>query len=284
MSEHIVDITLENAQSHLIDESFTRLVVVDFWAEWCAPCKDLMPILEKLAVEYGGQFLLAKVNADQLHMLATQFGVRSLPTVLLMKDGQPIDGFSGAQSEVEVRKLLEKHLPKPWDLQHATAQELIAAEQPDAALPLLREALAASSDRADIACTLAEACILTKRFKDAENALKKVWYVDQDARFEKLKAELELARAAQKAPEISALEAQLAASPEDAAVIFALAAQYSQHKFYEEALSLLFDLLRKDMNAEGGEVKKTFLDILAVLGKGDPLAADYQRKLYTLLY
>src|SRR5690606_23449923 len=124
---HIVDITLENAQQLLIDESFNRPVLVDFWADWCAPCKALMPILEKLANEYQGAFLLAKVNADEQNMISGQFGVRSLPTVILIKDGQPIDGFAGAKSEVEVRELLQKYLPKAWEATLQEAEALISA-------------------------------------------------------------------------------------------------------------------------------------------------------------
>lgn len=86
-----------------IDESFNRPVVVDFWADWCGPCKNLMPVLEKLANEYAGAFLLAKVNADDQQMISSQFGVRSLPTVMIMQNGQPIDGFNGALPEVQVR-------------------------------------------------------------------------------------------------------------------------------------------------------------------------------------
>ena len=107
-SAHIVEIDESNAQQLLIDESMTRPVVVDFWADWCGPCKQLMPILEKLADEYQGAFLLAKVNADEQQMLAQQLGVRSLPTVMVIKEGQPIDGFSGAQPESAVREMLEK--------------------------------------------------------------------------------------------------------------------------------------------------------------------------------
>ena len=99
-SAHIVEIDESNAQQLLIEESMARPVVVDFWADWCGPCKQLMPILEKLADEYQGAFLLAKVNADEQQMLAQQLGVRSLPTVMVIKDGQPIDGFQGAHAQL----------------------------------------------------------------------------------------------------------------------------------------------------------------------------------------
>ena len=103
MSDYIVNIDETNAQQILIEESSRRPVLVDFWADWCEPCKTLMPLLEKLAEEYQGQFLLAKVNADEQQGIAQQLGVRSLPTVMLIKDGQPVDGFVGAQPESQIR-------------------------------------------------------------------------------------------------------------------------------------------------------------------------------------
>ena len=99
MSDYIVNIDETNAAQLLIEESHKRPVVVDFWADWCEPCKVLMPLLEKIANEYQGAFLLAKVNADEQQRIAQQFGVRSLPTVMVIQDGQPVDGFAGAQPE-----------------------------------------------------------------------------------------------------------------------------------------------------------------------------------------
>ncbi len=279
-----VDVNQHNAKEVLIDESFKRPVMVDFWADWCAPCKSLMPILEKLATEYNGAFLLAKVNADQEQMISSQFGVRSLPTVMIMKDGQPVDGFMGAQTEVEVRQLLEKYLPKPWDLQLEEARQLIADEQFSEAIPLLKDAASTSGQRADIVMTLASAYIALKRLGEAEVLLEGVKMVDQDAFYEQLMAQLELAQNAEKAPEISALEAELAQRPGDADVQFQLAVQYSQHQYHREALELLFGLLQAKLDARDGEVRRVFTDVLAVLGKGDPLAVEFQRKLYSLLY
>ncbi|SMF08361.1 thioredoxin [Alteromonadaceae bacterium Bs31] len=284
MSEHIVEITEANAQALLIEESFKRPVLIDFWADWCGPCKSLMPILEKLCNEFNGAFLLAKVNADEQQMIAGQFGVRSLPTVMLMKDGQPVDGFAGAQAEPQVRELLEKYLPKPWDLQFNQAKALIEEQNFKEALPLLQQAHKDSSAQANISIALADAQIELKRLSDAEDILKSVKMVDQDAEYQNVLAKLELAQAAGKIPEIEALEAELKAKPEDKETSYQLAVQYSQHNYYAESLALLYKILQSDLNFKDGEAKKIYTDVLAILGKGDPLAVEYQRKMYTLLY
>ncbi len=284
MSEHIVEITEANAQAMLIEESFKRPVLIDFWADWCSPCKTLMPVLEKLCAEFGGAFLLAKVNADEQQMISGQFGVRSLPTVMLMKDGQPVDGFAGAQPEQQIRELLDKYLPKPWDLQLNQAKELISAQSFNEALPLLQQAYKESDAQADIAVALAEVQIALNRLADAEESLKSIKMADQGTEYQNVMAKLELAQAAGKVPEIEALEKQYQAQPDDKETAYQLAVQYSQHNYYAESLALLFKIIQSDLNFKDGEARKVYTDVLAVLGKGDPLAVEYQRKMYTLLY
>ncbi len=284
MSTHIVDINLDNAQEKIIDESSTRPVLVDFWADWCGPCKSLMPILEKLADEFGGEFLLAKVNADEQQMLAGQFGVRSLPTVMLVKDGQPVDGFAGLKSEQEVRELLEKHLPKPWDRLFGTAKMHIDKNEFELAYPILRQACEDSGSQLNIALSLADVSVKLKKLEEAEAILSQIKLADQDSNYEQIVAELALAKEAKKAPELAALEEQLEKSPDNHEIALQLALQYSQNGFHKDALALLYDIVKQDMQFQSGEAKKAYLDILAVLGKGDPTAAAYQRKLYTLLY
>lgn len=281
---NIVDITQDNAKALLVDESYVRPVVIDFWADWCGPCKSLMPILEKLANEYAGAFLLAKVNADEQQGIAGQFGVQSLPTVMVMQNGQPVDGFMGAQTEKEVRRVLGKYLPKPWDKQLNQGRELLAAGDAAQAMTLLKEAYVSSEHQADIACSLAMAYVEMKRLDEAAEVLAQVRMVDQGPEYEQAKAQLELAKNTEKAPEISALEQQLAGNPDDAEVTYQLALQYAQHHYHRDALGLLFGLLQKDLAARDGEVRRAFTDVMAVLGKGDPLAVEFQRKLYSLLY
>nr|WP_324259142.1 thioredoxin [Cellvibrio fontiphilus] len=279
-----VDISLENAQQYLIDESFTRPVVIDFWAEWCGPCKNLMPILEKLATEYAGAFLLAKVNADDQQMISSQFGVRSLPTVMVMKDGQPIDGFAGALPEVQVRELLSKHLPKPWETTLQQARELISQSQYLEALPLLRQAYEQSNQLAAVALLIAQCHLESNRIDNAEVVLAGIKMVDQDQFYQQLMAQLSLKKQAAKTPELAALEEAYARAPEDMQLRLQLALQYHQEAEHRLALEHLLEILRKDRNFAEGEARQSFNAIIASLGKADPLAIEFQRKLFTLLY
>ena len=281
---NVIEIDQNNAQQYLIDESFNRPVVVDFWAEWCAPCKQLMPLLEKLADEYAGAFLLAKVNADEQQGISQQLGVRSLPTVMVFKDGQPVDGFAGAQPETAVREMLQKHLPSPWDAKIAEATELLDQGNTAEAVALLRAAWEDSSKLLEITLAYAGALIEANRLDDAEEVLNEVRLVDREAVHEQLMAQIELKREAGKSPEIEALEQELAADEENHGVRVKLAVQLSAASHFRDALEHLLVVLRSDRDWNNGEAKRMYLDTIATIGKGDPLAAEYQRKLFSILY
>ncbi len=283
-ANYIVDIDESNAQTLLIEESQKRPVIVDFWADWCAPCKQLMPILEKLAAEYQGAFLLAKVNADEQQMLAQQLGVRSLPTVMVIKDGQPVDGFSGAQPESAVRDMLDKHVPSPRADSLVEAEQLLAEGDIPGALALFRGAWEDSGQKPEFTMAYAGALITASRLDEAEALLSDIKMVDQDARFQQLMAQIELQRQAARSPEIEALEADLASDEQNHEVRVKLAVQISSHGRYREALEHLLVVLRADRDWGNGEAKRVYLDMIATIGKGDPLAAEYQRKLFSLLY
>ena len=284
MSNFIVNIDESNAAQLLIDESHKRPVVVDFWADWCEPCKVLMPLLEKIANEYKGAFLLAKVNADEQQMITQQFGVRSLPTVMVMQNGQPVDGFAGAQPEAQVRQMLEKYLPKPWDGLLQMAMQAMDAGDFAAALSPLRQAWEDSGRRLDITLAYARALIESLRLEEADTVLASVRLADQDAAWEQLRAQLEIKREAAKSPEIEALEQRLADAPDDLDLRHQLAVQYTNSGQFKDAMECLIGILRVDLRHADGATKKLLLDTIASLGKGDPLAAEYQRKLYSLLY
>jgi len=284
MTDFIVDIDETNAARLLIEESHQRPVVVDFWADWCEPCKVLMPLLEKLASEYQGAFLLAKVNADEQQMISQQFGVRSLPTVMVIQGGQPVDGFAGAQSEAQVREMLQKYLPKPWEALLQQARDAMASDDFATAVTVLRQAWEDSGHEHEITLAYAQALIESMRLDEAEAVLGEIRMADQDAAWEQLQAQLKLKREAAKSPEIETLEQQLEAHPDNHDLQVQLAVAYSDSGYAKEALEHLIAVLRADINHADGATKKALLDAIASLGKGDPLAAEYQRKLYSLLY
>ena len=284
MSEYIVNIDESNASALLIEESSKRPVVVDFWAEWCEPCKVLMPMLEKIAHEYQGAFLLAKVNADEQQGIAQQLGVRNLPTVMVIQDGQPVDGFAGAQPESVVRELLEKYLPKPWDGLLQMGLEAMEREEYHEAVTPLRQAFEESGQRYDITIAYAQCLIESLRLDEAQALLESVRMADQDAAYEQLCAQLEIKREAAKSPEIEALEQQLSANPDDLDVCHQLGVQYTNTGHYRDAMEHFITILKQDLDHGDGATKRLLLDSIATLGKGDPLAVEYQRKLYSLLY
>ena len=284
MSQHIVNIDETNAAALLIDESHKRPVVVDFWADWCEPCKVLMPMLERIADEYNGAFLLAKVNADEQGMIAQQFGVRSLPTVMVIQNGQPVDGFAGAQPENAVRELLGKYLPKPWDGLLQLANEANEAGDYGRALTPLRQAWEESGQLYEITVAYAHALIECLRLDEAEAVLEGVRLVDRDAAYEQLQAQLEIKREASRSPEVEALEQELAADPDNLDVRHQLAVQLTNAGQFKQAMEHLVTILQQDLEHGDGATRKILLDTIASLGKGDPLAAEYQRKLYSLLY
>lgn len=279
---NIVTITMENVQQELLEASQQKLILIDFWADWCEPCKQLMPVLEKIALEYPEQLTLAKINCDEQQQIAMQFGVKSLPTVVLFKDGQPVDGFAGVQPESEIRSLLAKHLPKPQDDLFAKGTQLAQEQNWADAYPLFKQAYELEPDNTQYTLMLANAAIELGRLDEAESLLATITLVNQDAAYAQVMSKLDLAKQAQETPEIKNLQDALAQSPESFELRHDLAVALHQANRNEEALDNLYSILKKDLGF--GESKKTFLDIIASLPAGDELAGKYRRKLYALLY
>jgi len=283
LNNSVINVTEANLHQTL-EQSASIPVLFYFWSERSQHCLQLNPILDKLASEYAGQFVLAKVDCDAEQMVASQFGLRAIPTVYLFKDGQPVDGFQGPQPEEFIRELLGRFLPKEEELKAAQAAEFIAEGKMAEALPLLKEARALDSKRSDIALMLAEVQIALNRSDEAEAVLATIPMQDQDSRYQGLVAQIELLKQAADTPEIQLLQKQVDAEPENAVIAAQLALQLHQVGRNEEALELLMVHLRKDLTAADGAARKTLMDILAALGNGDALASKYRKQLYSLLY
>lgn len=278
---NLVDVSFENVRE-MLELSQRKLVVFAFWSERSEPSKQLLQTLSAIIQEHPQHVVLAKVNCDLDQELAMQFGVRSLPTTMLIQNGQPVDGFAGAETDTQIRQRLQPYLPAPEEVLLQQAQPLLEARQWTEAYPLLKQAQQVAPQRADICKLLALCAASTGQLEQAKTLLSTVLLADQDSVYQQVLAVIELAEQAADSPEIRALEAKLAATPDDLLLKQQLAVQYQQVQRSSDALAMLFSILQQDLNF--GESKKLFLDILAVLPKGDTLAGTYRRKLYSLLY
>lgn len=281
--QNVINITEANLHQTL-EQSTTAPVLFYFWSARSQHCEQLTPVLEGLAAQYNGQFTLAKVDCDAEQMLASQFGLRSIPTVYLFQNGQPVDGFEGPQPESAIRALLDKVLPREEELKAQQALALMQEEKYLEALPLLKDAWQLSNQDSQIGLLLAETLIELQRSDEAEAVLKTVPMQDQDTRFQGLVAQIELLKQAADTPEIQQLQQQVEQNPDDASLAAQLALQLHQVGRNDEALALLFSHLQKDLDAGDGQVRKMLQELLAALGTGDALAAKYRRQLYSLLY
>ncbi len=281
MSANIKPVTIENVRE-VLEQSFTQLVLFYFYSERSPACLNLGPVLQRVAQSYPDVLTLAVVDCDQEQQLAAHFGVRSVPTVLFIKEGQPVDGFAGEEPEQAILQRLSAFLPKPEDQLLQQVQPLLEQQNWTEAYPLLKQANELATERVDIRLQLALVQVELGQLEAAEKALSTVLMADQDAMYQSVKARLELAQQAADSPEIKALEQALAADPHNKELQQQLAVQYHQVQRSAEALALLYEILKQDLNF--GEAKKLYLDMLATLPKGEPLASSYRRKLYSLLY
>ena len=275
-------ITLENFQQVIIEESKAQLVLVDFWAQQIPESVELRDKLATALANYGDTILLATVDCETQGQIAQQFGIQGLPTAVLVKDGQPLDGLTGPQTDESISEFLAKYLPKAQDILLAQAKDLLAESKVSEAFPVISQAHQLDSERADIKLVLANVYIQTGKITEAESLLQSIKMIDQDSEYQSLMAKLELALQAADSPEIQALEQQLINEPDNIELQQKLAAQYSQVNRHDDALAILFRLVQT--NGADVSSKDLLLDVLKSLPDGDVLASKYRRKLYTLMY
>ena len=281
-SATIVDITVENFQQIIVQGSQEKIVLIGFWAQWCEQCKDLMPVLEKLAADNAQHLILAKVDCEAQQEVAAQFGIRSLPTVMVVQNGQPVDGFAGVQPEAQIREMLAKYLPNPESEHLAAAGKAIQQGDYVAALPEAKQALEINADNIDAKYMLIDCYIETGSMAQAKTLLSEIKLVDQDARYQTLAGKIELAEQAADTPEIRQLQAAIEENPNDLQLKVDLAVQLQQANKSDEALPLLYCVVKQELSF--GEARKIMLDMIGALADGDPLKSQYRRKVYGLLY
>ncbi|PQO43439.1 tetratricopeptide repeat protein [Blastopirellula marina] len=283
-SPWIVDLTLENFESEVLERSQEVPVIVDFWAAWCQPCQLLMPILEKLANEMEGRFVLAKANTEQVPQLAAQFSVQGVPAVFAVRDGAVIDFFDGMRPEPIVREWLERQFP-------SEAEALLAAVRNTLGLkPADVEAKLKQAIELDPKLDLAKIMLAEHYYdqhQDDEAAgcialLEERGFLEPEA--EKVKAALELRKLGAASGGVEDCRAALAAAPDDPEKMMKLSEALAAAGEFEESLDLALEVVRKDRAGQGETARQLMVDVFRQLGDDDDLVSDYRRKLATALY
>lgn len=287
----MIDITLQNFESELINGSMQQPMLLDIWAPWCGPCRTLGPMLEQLEVAYAGRFKLAKVNADEVpeisNQLSQMFGVRSIPFCVMFVAGQPVDGFVGAVPEAQIREFLDKHVP-PGELleaqeEVAEAEDLMAGGDLEAALTKLQAALetdpANEAARYDYVKALLELGLLA----DAKAAFEPVSARAADsitphARFAALGHWLTACEVAAAGLNTTELQAAIATNKRDFDARFGLAQGLLARQSYTEAMDELLEIIMRDKAWNNGLARKTYVAILELMSKPAPKAASTEAK------
>ncbi len=277
------DVDQQNFETDVMQASTTTPVLLDFWATWCEPCKTLGPVLEKLAADYHGAFRLGKVDVEAQQELAGMFGIRSVPTVILIKDGQPLDGFAGASSEAQVREFLARHL-QPLDAPDEEPAAEAEPETPEQAIARLQQAIATAPKDAELKLDLALALMDAGQPDAAEAELAALPIsLATDARTVRLRSELELAHTLAAAPSLDDLEKRVQANPEDWEAHDLLGVRLLLEGDPEAALEHFLLILKQARDWNDGQGKKRLLAAFATLDDAE-LVGRYRRKMASLLF
>jgi putative thioredoxin len=284
-SPYIHNVSAEDFQSLVIENSFKQPVVVDFWAEWCNPCQVLIPILTKLAEEYKGAFVLAKVNSDEQGELAAQAGVRSLPTVKIFVDGQVVNEFMGALPEPEVRKFIDQYIQTESDQVLNDAMLAFQEGREQDALEMLNAALANDSKNAKLKINIAKLMTNQGDFESATALLDSLENDDKDQpEVKEIVTHIKLARQLKDAGDPAELEQRVKDNPDDLDAMLQLSNINMASGNYEVAMQMLMQIMQKDRKFKDDAGRQGLIDIFDMLGNDNALVKSYRRKMFTLLH
>jgi len=283
-SSHIFDVTHTNFETDVLHASTTQPVLVDFWAPWCAPCRSLAPTLEKIVESYNGTLKLAKINTDEQMQLAQAFGIRSLPTVVLFKDGQMVDGFMGALPENAIREFLARHvaeIPEVEPLVPTSSQTDFSLQE---MIEQLRADIAANPEKGELKLDLALALFRTNELEAAAIELDSLpAALVNDSRAKRLRGQLDFQRNLQNAPTISTLTRHIEQNPDDFESRDLLGMREILEGNPAMGLEQFLHILRTQRDWQEGMAKKRLIAAFSIIEDED-LVSQYRRKMAALLF
>lgn len=280
---HVIDVTTDTFEDQVLRKSLTTPILVEFWAEWCAPCKQLGPVLEKVAADYHGAFVLARIDVEKEQQLGAAFQVRSIPSVFLIREGELYANFAGVLPEAQVLEFLKKHGVEPAP---APVEEPVDAGpvDPHAEVIRLREELLATPDADTLKLDLALVLLQTGADEEAEQLLEALpANLGTDDRVLRARARLRLIAVRKEAPPAETLEKAIAASPDDLRARHLLAVHHILGGQPEAGLEQLMEMLRRDRNFEGGLPRKALIEAFLVIDD-EALVGRFRRKMASLLF
>ncbi len=273
----MIDANLANFETEVVEASRSLPVLVDLWAPWCGPCRTLGPILEKLETAYEGRFKLVKINTEDEQDLAAAFGVRSIPMVVLLKDGQPVDGFVGALPEGQIRQFLDRHVPPAVEEPEEPAEEPAAPLDPGAALEQMQQALATNPADDALRGQYVKLLLQGGRLDDARRAFEPLaGKLAIDSLASALKEWMDAIDAAAQAPTDDALRARIAADRRDFAARFALAQRAMAQRQWTAAMDELLEILMRDKAWGDQAARKAYVAVLELMAPPPQKTADGQ--------
>lgn len=284
-SPNIHNVSAQDFQSMVIDNSFKQPVLVDFWADWCEPCKAIMPILEKLVDEYAGKLILARVDTEQEKELAAHFQIKSLPTMKLIMNGQIVAERTGALPEGEIRAFVKPFITSESDKIMQAAMAARDEGRPEDALELMNQALAKDPSNGELKINIAQTIFAQGDKEGALALLDSLSDTDKDkAEAIKLRAEINMAGQLENLPELDQIEQCLLDNPKDCTALLQKSQYLSASGEHELAMDLLIKVMTIDRQFEDDAGRKGLLAMFDMLGGEHPSVQKYRRKLFTLLH
>lgn len=282
-SSHVIEVTDANFSQIVVEGSSKVPVLVDFWANWCAPCRSLMPVLAKLAGEYSGQFIVAKVNTDEQQELAAQFGVRSLPTVKLFKDGQPVDEFMGALPEGQVREFIDRYVERESERLLSRAAGLLDAGKCEEAGVILQKAYELDPYHLPVVREFIELLSRQGRLDDVDDILNALpGDIKDNDEVRQMLSRQHFARLSQNGDAPAVLQQRIEDNPADCDAREKLANHYVALGQYEQGMEQFLEIMKRDRGYNDDAGRKGLLQTFQMIG-GGKLVSQYRKRMSSLM-